>query len=315
MYSEDERDNQPHDIEGGDEGLTIRVVAPATLAEGYTFDVLVDDQPYRVEVPQGGVQEGEEFDVPYFPQRNSIGEGGRLPENLREPSFRHYDDEETTAFVLPENFQQKRRGANRNEDKERMEKIRESGTFPLSEGDEEDEEGDLKKEPKTGAPMGRWRTHLFTCCDVITQSTFWMGMCCTPVLVAQLITRLGLTWNGQDGTPEEKSLSFNRIVVGMLIALALWKIPVIGGFCLVGYYCFIVGYVGSNVRSHLRQKYEIPNTIPDKLGGPKIDDKCCMLFCGCCSAIQMSRHTHDDKEYPGHGCTTTGVGMHAPKIV
>jgi hypothetical protein len=45
-----------------------------------------------------------------------------------------------------------------------------------------------------------------------------------------------------------------------------------------------------------------------------VEDGICMFLCGCCSAIQMARHTHDDKEYPGHGCTTTGLGVDAPEI-
>lgn len=47
----------------------IRVIAPATLQEGYTFDVLVDEEPYTVEVPPGGIQEGQEFEVEYHPDQ------------------------------------------------------------------------------------------------------------------------------------------------------------------------------------------------------------------------------------------------------
>ena len=45
---------------------TIRVQAPATLAEGYKFDVMVDDEPFTITIPPGGVVEGQEFDVPYY---------------------------------------------------------------------------------------------------------------------------------------------------------------------------------------------------------------------------------------------------------
>ena len=37
---------------------TVRVVAPATLQEGYAFDVVVDGETVSVEVPRGGVNEG-----------------------------------------------------------------------------------------------------------------------------------------------------------------------------------------------------------------------------------------------------------------
>ena len=39
---------------------TIRVVAPATLNEGYNFDVNGDGRTLTVTVPSGGVTEGED---------------------------------------------------------------------------------------------------------------------------------------------------------------------------------------------------------------------------------------------------------------
>lgn len=44
---------------------TIRVIAPARLQEGFTFEVLVDGEPFTVRVPKGGVKEGQEFEVLY----------------------------------------------------------------------------------------------------------------------------------------------------------------------------------------------------------------------------------------------------------
>ena len=49
-----------------------------------------------------------------------------------------------------------------------------------------------------GAPFGRWRYPLCACCDVVTQATFWMALCCTPVFIAQLLPRLKLNWKGQN---------------------------------------------------------------------------------------------------------------------
>ena len=40
---------------------TVSVVAPATLNEGYTFDVPLDGETVAVSVPPGGVKEGEFF--------------------------------------------------------------------------------------------------------------------------------------------------------------------------------------------------------------------------------------------------------------
>ena len=43
--------------------FALKVVAPATLEEGYSFDATIDGRTFRVKVPEGGVQAGEEFVV------------------------------------------------------------------------------------------------------------------------------------------------------------------------------------------------------------------------------------------------------------
>lgn len=42
---------------------SVKVVAPSTLAEGYTFDATVNGEVIKVSVPPGGVKEGEMFDA------------------------------------------------------------------------------------------------------------------------------------------------------------------------------------------------------------------------------------------------------------
>lgn len=257
--------------------MTIRVIAPATLGEGYTFDVLVDDSPYTVEVPPGGVKEGQEFEVLYEP---------------------HLQEGEKSTHVSTQ-IQQKSSGDTEEETK--------------ADNHTDDNAESTVLDPLTGAPYGKWRRPLLGCCDVLTQSTFWMGCCCTPILLAQLITRFGLTWNGRaGGTPQQQSLSFNRIILSLILVLALWKIPILGDILLIGFWIFIMVHVGSHVRHHMRKLYDIPPSLPQRCH--RIEDGCCMVFCGCCSAIQMARHTHNDKEYPGHGCTTTGLGLEAPPL-
>jgi hypothetical protein len=41
----------------------MEVVAPATLSEGYEFDVEVNGETLSVKVPQGGVEEGQKFTI------------------------------------------------------------------------------------------------------------------------------------------------------------------------------------------------------------------------------------------------------------
>ena len=246
-----------------DNTTLIRVIAPATLKEGYSFDVMVNDEPFTVYVPKGGVKEGQEFMVPYAPNVCKNKE----------------DDEE------------------------------EQQTLPIGESNSQEDDHD-----ELGAPYGRWRRSVFSCCDVLTQATFWMGWCCTPVLIAQLLTRLRLTWQGYAASKEESALSFNRIVLSMIFILGLAQIPVLGGFLIAAYYIVVLVIIGSNVRRSVRNKYRIPPTIKLPIVGDRLDDGCCMLWCSCCSAIQMARHTHDDKDYPGFGCTTTGLEVSAPEV-
>ena len=53
---------------------TVRVVAPATLVEGATFEATVDGISFLVSAPEGGVEKGETFQVPYpkISQRKNV---------------------------------------------------------------------------------------------------------------------------------------------------------------------------------------------------------------------------------------------------
>lgn len=295
----------------GEEGpMMIRVIAPANLREGYTFDVLVDDEPYTVKVPRGGVKEGQEFEVEYNPYEEY--KYNKTMEQVREEEEDgEYDDYEKRGDLkqVPTYPGTEMGDSQDGADDTTFTKLKES-----KKGDGADADSNKIWYDGNGAPIGEWRTTLCSCCDVLTQSTFWMALFCPPILMAQLITRLGLTWNGRPGPPEETSLSYNRIVLSLVITLVFWKIPFLGLILLLGFYLVVVVYIGSQVRAYMRQKYKVPNTLPTRCG-QRVDDVCFMLLCGCCSSIQMARHTHDDKEYPGHGCTTTGLGLDAPSIV
>lgn len=232
----------------------IRVVAPADLKEGYTFDVMIGDQAMTVTVPEGGVSKDEAFEIPY-PSDN--------------------DDDESSIT------------------------IKETQT---------DQDSD-----EFGTPMGRWRNHLCGCCDVVTQSTFWMAICCAPVLVAQLVTRLGLNWKGNQDTPEEASLAYNKIVLSFVFVLVAGNmVPAAGFGIMLLFGLFLLLWTGVNIRKHMRARYRIPGS---RCPPEPLQDCCCMLVCGCCSIIQMARHTHDDHEFPGYCCTTTGLEIEAPSIV
>ena len=259
---------------------TIRVIAPATLLEGYCFDVEIAGQPITVTVPAGGVQKGEEFE---FPLPTSFISSSSSSSSANE-SMKVID--ETESSDAPEELVLKQTASSSSSD------------------------GDDTQRDNLGAPQGKWRNHLCACCDVMTQATFWMSFCCVPVLVAQLLTRLGLSWKGTQASPEEASLTFNRIVMSFIGVLVVGNFPAIGFVSSMLYTMGLLVWTGRNLRRNMRRRYNIPPSLHER-----VDDFLCMLCCGCCSAVQMARHTHDDKEYPGSCCTSTGLDLEAPHIV
>jgi Cys-rich protein (TIGR01571 family) len=71
----------------------VTVVAPSTLAAGYTFTAQVDGKDFTVTVPQSGVTEGEAFQVPYpvggaVAIQSSAGGGGVQMDELGAPRGR-----------------------------------------------------------------------------------------------------------------------------------------------------------------------------------------------------------------------------------
>jgi Cys-rich protein (TIGR01571 family) len=291
-------------------------VAPATLQEGYEFDVTLGgkhgDRPFTVTVPRGGVIEGEEFEIPYPSSDDDEGEenGSSQHGSSGKVATMYGYDDASNKGPLP------CRTTSRD-------------SIAMRSSDEDDA---LTSDAVTGAPHGRWRRHMCSCCDVLTQSTFWMAFACTPVLVAQLVTRLNLTYRGESvlekvspssqtafgDAREETSLSFNKIVLSFAFVLFVANfLPGVGFVVIAGYTMAVLVLVGSNVRRSMRERYKIPQSLPlivnDRVA--RFEDCLCMSFCGCCALIQMARHTHNDKEYPGFCCTTTGLEAGAPKIV
>jgi Cys-rich protein (TIGR01571 family) len=255
----------------------IRVVAPADLDASFRFDVELDGRPFTVTVPAGGVKEGEEFDIPY---------PGQEPEDD--------DDDDDESYYEKEEDEDSR--------------DRDDATMPVQSGSEEEPETD-----ELGAPYGHWRYSLCACCDVVTQATFWMAFCCTPIAIAQLLTRMQLNWRGFVDSESELSLSFNKIIITFIAVLVVGNIPVVGFFiiCLYGFAVMVV--IGRRIRKNMRERYRIPPSLGSRF--ESVDDCCCMTLCGWCSLIQMARHTHNDKEWPGSCCTVTGLDIEAPKII
>jgi len=88
-------------------------------------------------------------------------------------------------------------------------------------------------------------------------------------------------------------------------------------FCAVDdllavFYFGLTVIVLRNLRSHVRSKYAIPEANQCPAG---FEDTCCSVFCPCCVAAQLMRHTADYNATPGRCCTATGLPNNAPSIV
>lgn len=276
----------------------IRVVAPATLKENFTFDVLLDGKPFTVVVPPGGVAEGEEFEIPY----------ARNLDTCQSQQECDASDEE-------------------NQSKDGDDNLPFPPTISNSISDDDDDQS-TQDNDRRGAPYGRFRVSLCSCCDVLTQATFWMALCCFPVLLGQLLTRFRLKWNGHEIKRErgdntgneydtkeqgEEMATFVKIILSFVVVLTLGYIPIVGTLVLVSFYLVTSVWIGGNLRRHVRQRYRIPGLF--SLLPNRVEDRCTMFCCCCCAIIQVARHSHNDKEYPGYCCSTTGLEVGAPQIL
>jgi Cys-rich protein (TIGR01571 family) len=85
------------------------------------------------------------------------------------------------------------------------------------------------------------------------------------------------------------------------------------GFYVVYYIRQILGYAfwfyfviaAVRTRRAIREKHAIPEQTC--VG---CEDVVCVACCGCCTVMQMSRHTADYDKYPAQCCTETGLPSH-----
>ncbi|EED95200.1 predicted protein [Thalassiosira pseudonana CCMP1335] len=191
-----------------------------TLAAGYQLDIELDGVNYKCQVPTGGVEAGQKFNVKAF-------------------------DLESTAAL----------------------------------------------------PMDRWR----------------------DVLLAQVMTRLKLNWNGEAGN---KGNTF-KVIVGVWIAFILVRwvlglginygnaqiLQTVIFYLDIAFFIFII-VLAVRTRSYLRARSNIPER---NCAG--CEDCCCVFWCSCCTLTQMARHTYDFDKYQAVCCNSTGIASGVAEIV
>eukprot|EP01083_Nonionella_stella_P105737 304336_1 len=244
----------------------LEVRAPATLPEGYTFEVEINGHTFPVKVPVGGVEEDQVFNVP-FPAGSDTG---------------------YAAAAIP----------------------------------------------RTSVPVGHWKDDVFDCCTLgCIHPVLWNACCCPMVLLGQVMTRLKLTWLGNEGedAPGQAASTF-CIMLGITIfyqvvnqILAFMQVASLDkyGQPTDSYFTFLYGrlifiqtiaiflmILVCKTRQRIRNKYSIPEQSCNGC-----EDCCCAYWCGCCTIAQMARHTAEYEIYAGVCCSETGMPPHAPSIV
>lgn len=165
-----------------------------------------------------------------------------------------------------------------------------------------------------GAPQGAWRNDLCDCCEVCPVP-FLMGWCCSGVMAGQVFQRLKYNFIGMPATGDEYN-STCMIMTGIfffawLLSIILAAATGVGVVAWYAFYLYIIVAL-TLARNNFRKKYNIP---AKHCGESCLDDCCCAYWCGCCTIIQMHRHTHDENVYPYEFSSKTGLPETAPMIV
>mmetsp|Transcript_14447 Transcript_14447/g.21290 ORF Transcript_14447/g.21290 Transcript_14447/m.21290 type:complete len:278 (+) Transcript_14447:112-945(+) len=256
----------------------IQVIAPADLQQGYQFEAEAKGRKFTVVVPPGGVKEGQQFTV-------------------------------KSPVILP---------------------------------------------PSNHGIKGSWKNGLFACFKHgCCHPHLCLSCCCGPLALAQVMTRMRLTWTGDRGSIPQVANTFQRVArIFFLFVLAIvaldvasfmlypqfsemrditedqvidfndyfsqqniWDTAPTGAIAL--YYskclleilfCFYIVLTTCKTRRAVREQYEIPNSCCG------CEDFCCSLWCGCCTTMQMMRHTADYDQHEGKCCTKSGLPPHCDVV-
>jgi Cys-rich protein (TIGR01571 family) len=180
---------------------------------------------------------------------------------------------------------------------------------------------------RLAAPTGKWKDGLFDFFDTgLFHPSLWCSLCCTQIGVAQIITRMQLTWLGEPGSTYSTRNAFASILLLVVsyfvystaldlatLPYASNQIPIylavlrLGGNVLFTFYCI---YSLCRTRESVRARYQIPEE--HCIG---CEDVCCSVWCGCCVTAQMLRHTGEYETYPAVWCSRTGHPPGTPLVV
>lgn len=183
------------------------------------------------------------------------------------------------------------------------------------------------QDPRIKAPTGHWKDGLFGCFSLgVCHPSLCCAFFCSKVAMAQIMTRMSLTWLGEPGQHVATKNTF-KVVILLWVAYMIYSTalevasldytPTTAPTTIlvmksVGSVLFGIWSLYSlcKTRRSVRMQYSIPE---EHCAG--CEDLCCSFFCTCCTLSQMARHTGEYETYPGVCCSTTGHPPGTPLTV
>mmetsp|Transcript_7444 Transcript_7444/g.16115 ORF Transcript_7444/g.16115 Transcript_7444/m.16115 type:complete len:438 (-) Transcript_7444:55-1368(-) len=290
--------------------ITVRVVAPENLPEGYRFDVVIHPgrPPVSVKVPSGGVRRGQEISVPLSPNPSN----GQPPDGSFDGDNSEIDDSSSSSSADSSEYDLEADNQGRIVGKDRLE----SESRP--------------------PPEGEWRVGIcrsfFYKCHEGDMVMICLSVILLPQLVlSQVMTRMRLNWLGipdhhSNPIPKEyidydaktfftvMAIIFTyNIIVGLIDYFmpshhtyyldtgspSIQRNPTASvlvsflNFSLLAYTILIL----VRTRAFVRKRYSISEAQWSCTEG--CEDVVCAVALPLCTTTQMLRHTadHDNDEY------------------
>ena len=183
------------------------------------------------------------------------------------------------------------------------------------------------------SPRGAWKDGLCDCLSLgLCHPSLWCAWCCPQILMAQVLTRMNMSWLGERDSPKA-SQTFRTVVYVVIAYYVLssilappkptaqvsgseddlqveWVQPEANPLsyflyqvvnAAFGLYTLIIMV---KLRAAVRERYSLPDQTPC---GDTIEDVFCACCCGCCTVSQLARHTADYHERRAVWCSNTGL--------
>jgi Cys-rich protein (TIGR01571 family) len=193
----------------------------------------------------------------------------------------------------------------------------------------------------SAVPFGAPTVRLQRIISLIRWFVQYAGSCihlvffCPLVLMAQVMTRMRLTWLGEYSNSRSKKSTCRKV-----LCVVFTYVFIIVGLTVVEEFGFLK-YVGSDWKYRLKETYfpviktisfvffslwalyalcmtresvRVRYSIRQKPYYCGCEDLCCSAFCPCLTVAQLARHTGEYETYPASCCTQTGHPRGTPRL-